>query len=1006
MSFALAAIVCLGLGAPAHAEPTPLEVAESELHVVVDEHGRDAQELVDPLLAVANARAQVGDHEGAVTAALRAVEISETVFGFDHVEVAYPLSVAGIWLLETGELDSALDLFERQLAIRLAHDDPDSLPVARGLANVAEACRRLGRLGDALEMTGRSAAIFEAVLGPDDAELGHVLSNLAVLQAENGDWADAAEMMARSVSILEAKLGPDHGDLAIPLLNLAALYSRTRRFEDAATGFARAEALITEHLDPNHPYVAICLNNLGQLQRDMGDLLDARDTLERALAIHEQTSGLDHINTATTLTHLSTLQGDLGNGPIAAQLIARAASIFEHQLGPDHPDTLHARDSMAAGLIRAGRFDEAIVAYREIVAAQENTEQPWPIAQGLNNLGTALLEADRLEEAEVYLRRGLAVLEESVGDTVSHAHSLFNMGRVLQRQHRHEEAAEFFLRSVEVTELLPGWASARQRARTGYAQHLVHMHRSEEGHAVHRTVLADSLMLADITLFGLVERDAFKFIVSHHEHLDKFLLTTDNPLESWAAVLDFKGMVTRRLTARALSFDDPVQARIHSLRREVAQLALSSSPDVDRIGALIAEREELERQLGAGAVAAEPRVEPADICAALPDDTVLIDTIKILNGPGSYIALVVHPDRCNEVRRIKLGAALPIEAAIASWREGLATRDARTGQPMVASRIDARGERVRELIWDPLTAAIGDVKRVIIAPDAVLNEVPFAALPVGDHGYLIEQMTVSYVEQTRDILRKRESTADGVLLVGDVDFGALGSKPSAEGLLAMREAPCVDRSWTPLPGTATAVTAVADVWRKRRKTTPSMLLEGAATESAVYTAAGEHGIVHLATHGFQASDCPSALASAAGYNPMLLSGLVLAGANVETGGETDGILTAEEVATLDLSAVELVVLSACETGLGESSNGEGVLGLRRAFAAAGAGTLISSLWSVPDDPTATLMTDFYKALLRKRRAPGPAEALRQAQLEALETARRTSGDGRPSDWAAFVPAGM
>jgi len=180
-------------------------------------------------------------------------------------------------------------------------------------------------------------------------------------------------------------------------------------------------------------------------------------------------------------------------------------------------------------------------------------------------------------------------------------------------------------------------------------------------------------------------------------------------------------------------------------------------------------------------------------------------------------------------------------------------------------------------------------------------------------------------------------------------------------------------------------------------------------------------MLHLATHGFFATGAVrSALSTegsrsadgdlgagvrAAGFNPMVLSGVVLAGANQRGGGAAeDGVLTAEEVVGLDLRAAELVTLSACETGLGEVSDGEGVMGLRRAFALAGARALVLSLWKVPDKETMRLMQGFYTRV-GERKAMDKPEAMRQAQIALIAELREERGEAHPLFWAAFFVSG-
>jgi CHAT domain-containing protein len=200
----------------------------------------------------------------------------------------------------------------------------------------------------------------------------------------------------------------------------------------------------------------------------------------------------------------------------------------------------------------------------------------------------------------------------------------------------------------------------------------------------------------------------------------------------------------------------------------------------------------------------------------------------------------------------------------------------------------------------------------------------------------------------------------------------------------------------------------------------TLLTGSEATESAFKARAPGRRVIHLATHGFfLGGRCPSRLErplasgragggdrAAIGENPLLLSGLALAGANrrERSGAEDDdGILTAEEIAALDLSGVEWAVLSACETGAGEVRAGEGVLGLRRAFQVAGARTLIMSLWTVDDDATSRWMQALYEARLRRRQ--GTMEAVRHASLALLRERRQKGQSTHPFYWGAFVAAG-
>lgn len=243
------------------------------------------------------------------------------------------------------------------------------------------------------------------------------------------------------------------------------------------------------------------------------------------------------------------------------------------------------------------------------------------------------------------------------------------------------------------------------------------------------------------------------------------------------------------------------------------------------------------------------------------------------------------------------------------------------------------------------------------------------------------------------------------------------------------------RNWMPIPGTRRESLAIAEVHRSNRRgeRTETLLQGDEATETRLKLEMPRHAILHLATHGFFQPDGLPSMWDAApqvmreapddesltktarqltGLHPGLLSGLVFAGANrsveddVTTAVELtvdDGYLTASEVGLLDLSGTDLVVLSACETGLGRPQAGAGLLGLRRAFHMAGADTVISSLWAVKDESTSKLMQDFYVNLLSKDM--GRHEALRAAQLAMLQKNRAEHGKALPSTWGAFVLSG-
>jgi CHAT domain-containing protein len=308
----------------------------------------------------------------------------------------------------------------------------------------------------------------------------------------------------------------------------------------------------------------------------------------------------------------------------------------------------------------------------------------------------------------------------------------------------------------------------------------------------------------------------------------------------------------------------------------------------------------------------------------------------------------------------------------------------------------------------PVRAHLGATRRVLLSPDGALNLIPFAALVDERSRYLVERYEFSYLTGGRDLLRLqvKQPARQPALIVANPNYGEAASVRRAAPDSKTSAASLAGLSFRSLPATADEA--------KRLKTvlpTATMLLGDQATETAIKQAHGPD-LLHVATHGFFLPDLapPPANTRLRGLdgdvapinlpteNPLLRSGLALTGANLRHSGDDDGVLTALEATALDLWGTKLVVLSACDTGLGEVKNGEGVYGLRRALVLAGSESQVMSLWPVSDEETLDLMTDYYRAL---RQGQGRDAALRQVQLRMLKSQNRR----HPFYWAGFIQSG-
>jgi CHAT domain-containing protein len=405
---------------------------------------------------------------------------------------------------------------------------------------------------------------------------------------------------------------------------------------------------------------------------------------------------------------------------------------------------------------------------------------------------------------------------------------------------------------------------------------------------------------------------------------------------------------------------------------------------------------------------------------------------------------------------VNLGTAEEIDGLVTAWRTELIAAGASRASPAIAEGACRRaGAALRARIWDAVSAHLAGTRRVLVVPDGSLCRVAFAALPVGTERYLIQAGPESHLlAAEKDIVPgdRDAPQGSGLLTLGGVDYEQDAStdlllarldEPAGGELFRGARSACAyldSIRFEPLPSTEREIDDIIEIWSRHEHrsvaapgttrgsgpgTADVLRLTGShASEGSFKRLAAGKEILHLATHGiFLDGHCASAThggrgiggivavegyeaAPAAGENPLRLSGLALAGANVRAAAAPeadDGILTAEEIATLDLAGLEWVVLSACDTGLGEIRTGEGILGLWRAFHVAGARTLIMSLWPVEDEAT----REWMRALYEGRFAEGldTAAAMHHANLTTLEARRERGESTHPFFWAAFVASG-
>ncbi|HEY5924995.1 MAG TPA: CHAT domain-containing tetratricopeptide repeat protein [Kofleriaceae bacterium] len=487
-------------------------------------------------------------------------------------------------------------------------------------------------------------------------------------------------------------------------------------------------------------------------------------------------------------------------------------------------------------------------------------------------------------------------------------------------------------------------------------------------------------------------------------------------------ILDAAAAALATIRSKLSPDDKKVLDELNSARAQLAKL-VNAGPsavggDADAYGKEIATLEEkvqkLELQIAKKSAAYRTVTQPIELAAiqkVIPSDARLVEIVnyqpwdpkgsyaqRLVLKPRRYVAYVVGQK--GDPVTVELGEAAAIDKAVEEFRKAVADPD--------NDRASDLGNALYKLTMGKIVAKLGGSTNILIAPDGALNVVPFSALVDDSKQFLIKKYTFTYLTSGRDLLRlsvKTKAQGGGVVFA-DPKFDGSTKAPADAGTRGRRSADLRSLKWTPLPGTGQE----ADALLKTMKGLKVFRGED-ATEGALKQVRAPK-ILHLATHGFflpdeapppaadqMSANAPTKTAGSEQFeNPLLRSGLALAGANKLSSGNDDGVLTALEASGLDLWGTKLVVLSACETGVGKVSNGEGVYGLRRSLVIAGAESLVMTLWQVDDFATKDLMAGFYKKLAAGK--PRSA-ALREIQLEISAQEKYA----HPFYWASFLPAG-
>ncbi len=902
------------------------------------------------------------------------------------------LGALGFHYQDTGDFNKAETYFLKQLDIFKQFEQNNSLSYATTLNNLgtvkqnqADFLVAQSYLEDAKQITAQTS-------GENSKEYAGVLENLGLALTQLGEYTRAEELINQSIAIRKNTVGEDHPLYANSIQNLGRIKQFRGKYQEAEPLFAKALSMKKTLYGENHPEYASALNNSALLYQTMGNFDRATPLFIEASDIYFNRYGDQHPEYATTLENLATLYKLQGKDQEALNLLEKTLAIDKVIYGENHPRyaiTLHNLASIYKDL---GQTQQARNLYEQALTIDKTVygEKHPAYASTLYNLAVLNQQLSRFEEAEVNFKDALAIRKEILGENhPDYAYSLYGLAGLYHATQQLATAKNYY--DLVITNYL-------QQIKDFFPS----LSENEKGafYAKIRPVLESYQDFCVEYSFSNLEGN--KAIVG-----DLFNLQ----LSTKALLLHSSNKVRNRIFSSGNSQLISEYTNWTEAKEKLSKYLAYSSEQLQEqninINELSNEINALEKSLSQQSELFADDVEQKtytwqEVKNVLKDDEAALEIIRIkkrfVEDSVMYVALIVNKNSIEAPEMVILKEGKLLENRYYNFYRN-------------AIKYAVGDDRSFANYWKPIDEALQGAEQVFASTDGIFNKININTLWNTNLGkYVIDEYNVRNLSNTKELLEKAEAatyTSNMAEVFGYPDFNLNLEDVQDNSQNRTRASEFGFGDMIPdLPGTKVEVDKLNTLLTEQQWTTNLYLREGANEQTIKEI--NPPRLLHIATHGFFKSDVNykqnedlSAGINQVEQNPLFRSGLLLAGSATSAQvsndfNAEDGVLTAYEAMNLNLDNTELVVLSACETGIGEVRNGEGVYGLQRSFMVAGARSVIMSLWQVDDNTTQELMINFYRNWLSGK---NKFEAFKDAQREL----KQEYAD--PFHWGAFIILG-
>ncbi len=952
---------------------------------------------------------QKGDYNKAIGVGKRAIGKAKQEFGEYHANYAESLNNLAVVYQAADSSYKAVPLLIQVISIQkkvLGDTHPD---YAKGIYNLAVLYEDLRLYEKAIPLYIQLKDVYRKVLGENHPDYASRLNDLAMLYDESGQYEKAEPLYLEAMDINKKAEGENSINFAKSLNNLASLYKAKGRYDKAEPLYIRALDIKKIILDESDPDYATSLDNLGQMYQEMGQYEKAEPLLTKAMEIRKLALGENDADYANSLNSLAVFYQLTGRYSKAEPFLIQALDIRRKVLGDGTPEFATSLNNLAIFYQALDKYEKAEpLLVQALDISRRNFGEMHPdYAESLNNLAVLYQAMGNYQKAEQLYIQAIGINKKILGDShPDYALNIDNLALLYQARGQYEKAEPLALlnSSIVVQNLRKTFTVLSEKEKGRYLEN-------------------NSVVIESNNSFLYYHRNASNAFITNNFNLQLFfksLLLNDSRIM-------LETVSHSRDSTIGQLFND-WQMNKTLLSRQYSLPISSRRPD---LGNIEANTETLEKELARKSASFRDQnsmlqINMKKVQEKMEPDEAVIEFVRfdLFNKKwtdsimyGAYILrkndlVPVFVSLCEENQLQKLfdSAGNNTTSMVNQFYRGIT----------VSLKNASSGKELYNLIWQPLEPYLKGIKKIAYSPAGKIYSVALQALSMDSTHLLMDKYLLQQYSSTRQIaLRNTEklsSKPGSIVLFGNASFTMdslqmVTRKDKTEKISTSIYTPekrgSSNNVWADLPGTAEEVNKIKHLFAQNKVNASSYVQLSATEENLKQLNSHSPQVLHIATHGFFLPPPGSRKKGPASIqnntytiadDPLLRSGLMFAGCNYAWGGKTpidgveDGIATAYEISQLNLGNTDLVVLSACETALGDVKGNEGVFGLQRAFKMAGVKKMIVSLWQVPDKETAELMTTFYANWFSGKTI---AESFYRAQSEMRKKYS-------PFYWAAFV----